>query len=303
MDRPACGPVPAMLRPVAAPADLRPWIEGAVIVHAPAGLGCSRFPARVGSQLVLRLSGTVRPLASGKPAAAAADPLPAAALIGPSVRPETFVHEGAVSAVGLILRPEAVAGWLGPIAAALVGRSVALDDLDGPAWADVLQAVQEAADDRRRLQILFDALRQRVRQHARQDEARRRALQLQQAAGLIPHDGTARGPGLGTRQLQRRFAQQFGLGPKQFQRLLRLRELLHGALRAGPAVRGRGADLAQAAGCFDQSHLARELRGLAGETLTELLRQARPGPDGAPGTHWPLALGAAVASEGVSALE
>ncbi|HQY09399.1 MAG TPA: helix-turn-helix domain-containing protein [Burkholderiaceae bacterium] len=293
-------PFPPPLQPFAAPADLRPWIEGAVIVRAPAGLGRSCFPGRVSSQLVLRLSGTVRQVPPGDGAEAAAAPLlPAAALIGPSTQPSTFAHEGEVSAVGLILRPEAVAGWLGPIGAQLADHTTALDAVDGPSWNAVLDALQEARDDRERLTLLFDALRRRVQRHPRQEDARCRALQLQRDAGLLP-GGTAAPQAPGTRQLQRLFAGTFGMGPKQFQRLLRLRELLHGALRDPSAARGRGAALAQEAGFFDQSHLARDLRGLAGAALTELLRQVQPGNDGTPGEQWPLAMGAAVDSTGNS---
>jgi hypothetical protein len=293
-------PFPPPLQPFAAPADLRPWIEGAVIVRAPAGLGRSCFPGRVSSQLVLRLSGTVRQVPPGDGAEAAAAPLlPAAALIGPSTQPSTFAHEGEVSAVGLILRPEAVAGWLGPIGAQLADHTTALDAVDGPSWNAVLDALQEARDDRERLTLLFDALRRRVQRHPRQEDARCRALQLQRDAGLLP-GGTAAPQAPGTRQLQRLFAGTFGMGPKQFQRLLRLRELLHGALRDPSAARGRGAALAQEAGFFDQSHLARDLRGLAGAALTELLRQVQPGNDGTPGEQWPLAMGAAVDSAGNS---
>ncbi len=176
-------PFPPPLQPFAAPADLRPWIEGAVIVRAPAGLGRSCFPGRVSSQLVLRLSGTVRQVPPGDGAEAAAAPLlPAAALIGPSTQPSTFAHEGEVSAVGLILRPEAVAGWLGPIGAQLADHTTALDAVDGPSWNAVLDALQEARDDRERLTLLFDALRRRVQRHPRQEDARCRALQLQRPA-------------------------------------------------------------------------------------------------------------------------
>lgn len=287
------------------PPDLRPWIEGGVVVHAPAALGRTCFTARLSSQLVVRLSGRVTLEAPG--GGAAAD-LPSAALIGPSCTPSGFRHEGEVAAVGLILRPEAVAGWFGPDGPALVDRSVALDDLLGPQWAAAQAAVQEAGDDTQRLGILFQALRQAIQRDPRLDERRRQALRLQQAIGLPAlgegSDDGDREPGtsIGTRQLQRQFRRSYGLSPKQFQTLCRLRGVLHGALRpaetgalAGHATRGQGAALAQAAGYFDQAHLARDLRRLAGAPLGDLLRRARPTADGTPGEHWPLAVGAATA--------
>ena len=59
-------------------------------------------------------------------------------------------------------------------------------------------------------------------------------------------------------------------------------QALHGAAHAG------GADLALQAGYYDQSHLARDLRRLAGQPLGTLVQHARQGSGTA---HWPLAVG------------
>jgi AraC-like DNA-binding protein len=71
-----------------------------------------------------------------------------------------------------------------------------------------------------------------------------------------------------------------GLSPKQLHRLVRFHSVLARAL-----VRERlpDADTALAAGYYDQSHLAREARRLAGVPLRELLSGSRE--DGA---WWPL---------------
>lgn len=284
---------------VAPPVDLWPWIEGGVIVQAPAALRRSCFPGRVTSQLVVRLSGRVR--LEDQPGDCAGQRLATSSFIGASAAPTRFLHEGQVAAVGLILRPEAVAGWLGPIGAELAHRVLALDDLLGPRWALVEDAVLHADDDRQRLAILFDALRRAVQHHPRQDERRRQALRLQHEVGVglgpaHPVDGADQASPprhLGQRQLQRHFSSTFGLSPKQFQTLCRLRTALHGAVRNADQAAGQGAALAQDAGYCDQSHLARDLRRLAGAPLTELLRQARPAADGFPGEHWPLTIGAA----------
>ena len=74
---------------------------------------------------------------------------------------------------------------------------------------------------------------------------------------------TAHTAGLGARQLHRRSLAAFGYGPKTLARVLRLQRAL-ALVRAGMPY----ADAALAAGCADQAHLAREMRELAGTTLT-----------------------------------
>ncbi|WP_404955010.1 helix-turn-helix domain-containing protein [Streptomyces sp. 147326] len=106
------------------------------------------------------------------------------------------------------------------------------------------------------------------------------ALAARRAAGAGPPDplaaevaarlragqavaGIAEAVGLGERQLRRRSLDAFGYGPRTLGRILRLQRAL--------ALAGAGmpyAEVAQAAGYADQAHLAREVRALAGTTLT-----------------------------------
>ncbi|MES4887202.1 helix-turn-helix domain-containing protein [Streptomyces sp. NPDC096012] len=73
--------------------------------------------------------------------------------------------------------------------------------------------------------------------------------------------------GIGARQLHRRSRAVFGYGPKTLARILRLRRALALARSGVPY-----AETATRAGYADQSHLARDVRELAGRPLGELLR-------------------------------
>ncbi|MGC9669866.1 helix-turn-helix domain-containing protein [Planosporangium sp. 12N6] len=77
---------------------------------------------------------------------------------------------------------------------------------------------------------------------------------------------TAQAVGLSERQLHRRCLDAFGYGPKTLARVLRLRRALALA-RAGTPF----AAVAATAGYADQAHLSREVKALAGVSLTELL--------------------------------
>lgn len=90
--------------------------------------------------------------------------------------------------------------------------------------------------------------------------------------GRVPVAEVAREVALSERQLQRRFQDSVGYGPKTLQRILRFRRFL--AVLSGDARTADGA-LARAAaeaGYADQPHLTRESRRLAGRTPRELAR-------------------------------
>lgn len=63
-----------MLPVLPPPPDLRPWVQGAVVVRSSAGLAGSRFPALTGRMLVVRLAGSV--LVDGPSPAQGQLPLP-----------------------------------------------------------------------------------------------------------------------------------------------------------------------------------------------------------------------------------
>jgi AraC-like DNA-binding protein len=71
--------------------------------------------------------------------------------------------------------------------------------------------------------------------------------------------------GLSARQLQRRSVAAFGYGAKTLHRILRMQQALT-LIRQGVRV----ADSAARSGYADQSHLAREVKDLAGVTVTQL---------------------------------
>jgi AraC-like DNA-binding protein len=104
--------------------------------------------------------------------------------------------------------------------------------------------------------------------------------------GTVPIADLARETGWTPRHLGTRFRNEFGLTPKAAARVVRFdraRRLLQRRVEAGgaPAL----ADLAAAGGYYDQAHLAREFRELAGcapsRWLAEEFRNVQAGPPGA----------------------
>ena len=260
---------------VPAPPDVQPWLEAAVVVDCPAELAQSQFPAMVTSMLVVRLAGHV--LCHGVP-------VPEAAWMSASTRATEYVHQGRVHAVGLVLRPEA-AGALFAGARGVVNATRPLAELAGARWAAVERGVLATADDDARLDVLCQFIRATAAPPSDCEARRRQALALLTAA-CRADEGTGQHMGLSKRQFERRFVAQWGMAPKQFQVIARLNSTLWHALANAPG--SQGAELAVDQGYYDQSHMGRDVRRLAGQPLQALVQDTRTPLS----THWPLQVGA-----------
>ena len=259
---------PAMQRFVPAPPDLQPWLVGAVVVAAPATLAQSHFPAMVSSMLVVRLAGQVHCRGAL---------VPPSAWISASTTPTVYEHGGPVRAVGLVLQPAAAAALFAN-ARGQVNTARPLAELAGPRWAEVEHAVRATAGDGARLEVLCQFVRQTVAPPSPCESQRLQGLALLAAMGHRM--------GLGQRQFERRFVAHWGMAPKQFEVIARMNSALGHAL-AAPGSTVAGAELAADEGYYDQSHMGRDVRRLAGHPLRALVQGTRT-PVSA---QWPMKIG------------
>lgn len=177
---------------------------------------------------------------------------------GPDTRTGPPTAAGGTVA-GIRFAPGTAPALLGVPAHELRDRRVPLAGLwPGDRVRELTERVAVTADPATALEDI--ALR-RAAATAPPDPAMRAvAAQLDGGRGVAE---TARSVGLGARQLHRRSLAAFGYGPKTLARVLRLQRAL-ALVRSGMPYAGA----ALAAGCTDQAHLAREMRELAGTTLT-----------------------------------
>jgi AraC-like DNA-binding protein len=184
---------------------------------------------------------------------------------GPSDRFGVRGTEGPSAVVGAHFTPGGAAAFFGGALRELRNRTELLEDLWGPAPCGVrelreqLQAATSPQQALQRLQAhlllrLHDAappdpLAALAIQAFRSDPTRARVEPVQRDSGCTPA------------QFIRRFEQAVGLTPKRYARVLRFGALLPSLLRCGPRD---WAQIAAGAGYFDQSHLIREFRQLAG---------------------------------------
>lgn len=158
---------------------------------------------------------------------------------------------------GIRFAPGAGPALFGVAAHELRDSRVALDALwAGPEVRALAERITEAPDPATALEAAALA-------RAPVPDPLTRAVAQRLAAGWSV-TATAAEAGLGARQLHRRCFDAFGYGPKTLARILRLQRALDLVRRGVPF-----AEAALTAGCADQAHLAREMRALAGMTLTD----------------------------------
>jgi AraC-like DNA-binding protein len=183
--------------------------------------------------------------------------------------PDTGPHRAGAAAgtafAALRFAPGVGPAVLGVPADALRDQRVALEDL----WSreDVDRALERMADAEPLL-ALEDVAAARLRAATPDPQAAEVARLLDLGLSVTE---VADAVGLSERQLHRRALVAFGYGPKVLARILRLQRAL--ALARGGAPLSRAA---AEAGYFDQAHLAREVRALAGAPLGQLATPDQP---------------------------
>ncbi len=180
---------------------------------------------------------------------------------GPDTEAQLFSGEAGSSLVGLRFAPGFGPQVVGIPAHDLVNLRVPLDAL----WtsADARRAGDRLLSTRDPGAVLEDLALER---HVGNDDGLNLVAHV---AGLARSGATAASiadaVGLSGRQLQRRCVDAFGYGAKTLSRILRMNRAVELARRGVPF-----ADVAVRSGYADQSHLARDVKELAGVPLGQL---------------------------------
>jgi AraC-like DNA-binding protein len=203
--------------------------------------------------------------------------------------PAMIRHDGRQSGIQLGLRPLGARMLLGLPAGELHGIDTDAVDVLGPVAEELYERVRAMPTWPGRFAVLDEVLLRQLREDQPVSPEVGRAWRVLLASG-----GTAAVPelagqaGWSSRRLSTRFRSELGLAPKEAARVVRFdraRRLLQRRVSAGgPAEL---AALAVACGYYDQAHLAREFRMLAGvppsRWIAEEFRNVQvPRPPGLP---------------------
>lgn len=175
-------------------------------------------------------------------------------------------HGGSARCLQVDLTPLGARRVLGVPMGELANRSVPVDDVLGRSGAALVQRIGDAATWKERFALVDAALTARLSEAPDVDAGVVWSLgRITSSGGTAAIGELAADLGWSHRRLIARYRDAVGLPPKVMSRIVRFE-------RASTLL-GTGADLAFAAaecGYFDQAHLARDVRELAGITPTEL---------------------------------
>jgi AraC-like DNA-binding protein len=232
------------------------------------------------------------------------DPLTIAAHADPSQPPDSYrslvgglhtspaliTHEGRQSGIQLLLNPLGARALLGMPAAELASIDVEGPEVLGPLADQIGECIGAAGDWPARFAVLDRALTSRLADPptdaGTSDEVGHAWRRLVASGGHCAVSELAAETGWSDRHLRSRFRGETGLTPKAAARVIRFdrtRRLLQRRTAAGSPL--PLADLAADCGYYDQAHLAREFRDLAGlppsTWLAEEFRNVQAQPAGA----------------------
>ncbi len=171
--------------------------------------------------------------------------------------------------MGVRFRPGGVAAFFPMPAMELTDRQIPVSDLWGRDGRRLEDEVNSAADDGVRVAAVSRFLRSRLEDASAPEGPVEHAVRRMLARrGPVPVEGLARELGISRRHLERAFLREAGMPPTLLGRVIRFQSVFQ-ALSAGAGWIGAALDC----GYYDQSHLIRDFRELAGEAPRAFLRE------------------------------
>lgn len=200
-------------------------------------------------------------------AAAPGSPVPSSALQalvgGLQTAPTVVRHDGNEEGVAIELTPMGARSLFGLPAVELTSHVVGLEDLMGVAGRILPERLAEARDWSARFRLLDEVLRRAARARAAPGPPPQlahavRRMTMGERPGVAD---LAAEVGWSRRHLTELFHREVGLAPRQFVRVLRFER---SAIALARRPQTPLAELAQRCGYYDQAHLYRDWRELAG---------------------------------------
>ena len=186
------------------------------------------------------------------------------------------------SVMGVVFRPGAARAFLTAPAIDFCDQAVPLDLVWGWRSTDqLLDRLREAGTAEARLRIMEEALVRRMKTFREKHLPMHASMQYAlHAFGNAPHIRTvadvSRAIGWSRRWLSHTFAEQVGITPKRYCRLIRFQQVVQ-EIVSEQSVDWAG--MALAGGFCDQAHLIHEFRAFSGLSPEGFLKSERPFPN------------------------
>ncbi len=198
---------------------------------------------------------------------------PSRFVVGQMTQPVLISPTGSVQLLGIRFAPGGSLPFFPVPIGELTNRISPLADIACALDRELSDRVYEARGLKEKISIVEAMLLRRMRAKEEKGASLRNAISLiVRCGGQISIDQIASDLGISGRQLERRFINEVGIGPKLLCRILRFQQVF----RAVERDDRNWARIAADCGYYDQAHLIRDFRQFAGQTPAVLFEHFTP---------------------------
>ncbi|HEX5965502.1 MAG TPA: AraC family transcriptional regulator [Pyrinomonadaceae bacterium] len=190
-------------------------------------------------------------------------------LVGQMSGPILISPNGAVQLLGIRFHPGGTSPFLRVPMNELTDQVTELGSLSSELERELLLVSEDLSSLRERTSAIESVLMARLLRGSFHSSASKLAAMIVESAGGVSVDELATAAGISSRQLERRFLREIGIGPKLLGRILRFQQVF----RAVERVDSAWASIAVECGYYDQAHLIRDFSQFAGQTPAVLLAE------------------------------
>lgn len=182
-------------------------------------------------------------------------------IVGQMTGPILISPSGVVELLGIRFQPGGTRPFLGLPAHEITDQVVELGSLSNGFERGLMQACARAMNLDQKIAAVDAQLVSQLGKSRFDAHLLALAARVIDRRGLVSVDQLASQAGVSSRQLERRFLQEVGIGPKLLARIVRFQQVFR-AVESNPAW----ADVAIECGYYDQAHLIRDFNQFAQQT-------------------------------------
>ena len=187
-------------------------------------------------------------------------------LVGQMTGPIMISPAGAVQILGIRFHPGGTLPFLRMPLHEITDQVVELGGLSSTLERDLLRVTSQPESLSEKIRAVESFLTAQLTNSKHNSWLMRLAARVVDSRGLVSVDQLAKDAGISSRQLERRFLREVGVGPKLLGRIIRFQQVF----RAVEQRNAAWADIALECGYYDQPHLIRDFNQFAHQTPTVL---------------------------------
>lgn len=190
-------------------------------------------------------------------------------VVGQMTGPILISPTGRVQLLGIRFHPGGTVPFFGVPMYELTDRLVELGSLASELESNLVDITCDLPQLSQKIEAVENFLARYLLRYKYHSWTTALAGKIVDQGGLISIDQLATDAGISSRQLERRFQREVGLGPKLLSRILRFQQVF----RAVERCDGAWAPVALECGYYDQAHLIRDFNQFAGQTPSALFAE------------------------------